>query len=276
MDFMPWPGRGWSGGEFLAFDVSVSASPRIVSEINLKDNNWYSFSQPYTVGTAVYVSHSVSEELIEKERTNWVERYYLDVIDYADPTDPAVRKPVNIPGALKGVSHNGELLYTVGAHWTSIDTSWREWLDATAYDGVSANLVASMLLPETWPHPVLVVGTNVLVGTAKYESATNAPAHQLETYAVILNGTGEFARTGSQELESPASYLWHKEGLLAVQDSNSEVLLFDARDTTLAPLGKGKPAGCYWWFDLSGADGDVARGLWLPLGGYGIGRVPIQ
>ncbi len=113
-----------------------------------------------------------------------------------------------------------------------------------------------------------------MVGRAEYESGGSAASYQLEMWSVTMNGEAGFARSASQKLASPASYLWHKEGLLAVQSSDNEVNLFDAR-ATFVPLVKNKPAGCYWWFDLSGAEGDIARGLWLPLGAYGVGRIPL-
>jgi hypothetical protein len=88
------------------------------------------------------------------------------VIDYDDSANPTLRKPVNIPGALQGLSKNGELLYTVGAHWDdkTFTTDWSEWLDASAYDGVSASLVDSLSLSQSWPHPVLVDGNAIFIG----------------------------------------------------------------------------------------------------------------
>jgi hypothetical protein len=63
--------------------------------------------------------------------------------------------------------------------------------------------------------------------------------------------------------------------LLAAQDGNSDVLLFDASSPSSLPqCGKGGPPGCLW-FDLNAADGSLGAGLWLPLDDYGVVSVPI-
>ena len=73
-----------------------------------------------------------------------------------------VRQPVNIPGTLEGISHQGSVLYTIGTHWTTNQaTAWTQFLDASAYDGVAAHLIDSLALPTTWPLPVLAVETFV-------------------------------------------------------------------------------------------------------------------
>jgi len=62
--------------------------------------------------------------------------------------------------------------------------------------------------------------------------------------------------------------------LLAAQVAN-QVSLFDvANPSAPAFLITGGPPGCVW-FDLSKADGALDRGLWLPLGVYGVSIVPI-
>src|SRR6185503_9743881 len=35
----------------------------------------------------------------------WLENHFLDVVDYAVPSNPTVHAPVNIPGALEGVAY---------------------------------------------------------------------------------------------------------------------------------------------------------------------------
>src|SRR5205823_4466060 len=99
----------------------------------------------------------------------WVSRSYLDVVDYADARNPLVRQPVNIPGTLNGISHQGAVLYTVGTHWTTNQVmAWTQFLDASAYDGVSAHLIDSLALPNTSPLPLLVVETNLFIGHPDY------------------------------------------------------------------------------------------------------------
>ena len=197
------------------------------------------------------------------------------MIDYSDPATPTVRKPVSIPGALEGVSHEGELLYTSGIHWTTNQTDWRTWLDASAYDGVSAHPVATLPLPESWPHPLLVVNQSVVIGRADYPAnPTNPPAHMLETWDVDEKGT--FVLTSAVKLKQPANSMVQRNGLLAVQGSDSGLELFDATDPALlGPLGSFSVPGCLW-FDLNASQGGLAGGLWMPLSAYGVAHAPLK
>jgi len=274
--WMPWPiqGFGQGSGLLLAFDVSQDPGPEFVSEVNLLTNDWCSFSQAFSFGSCIYFSHTTSELMPGPQPPGtWVQRYYLDVVDFADPVSPTLRKPVNVPGTLQGLSHAGELLYTTGFRWKENGTTdWTEWLDASAYDGVSAHLVASLPLPESWPHPVLVAGANVFVGRPGYSpTTTDVVAHQLETWA--LANTGIFQRLGACKLGAPASVLLERDNLLAVQETDNSVDLFDATmPAALSLVGQDRPAGCLW-FDLSQADGTLDDGLWVPLSIYGVFKI---
>jgi hypothetical protein len=297
--FWPWYWGG-DGGQLLAFDVSDPAAPQFASEVDLSSSNRWSFSRAFTSQGLVYVSHQASEfvpGLISPwqspTQTNlvfdangrvigtnvvlagtWVQRYYLDVVDYADAKDPTVRAPVNIPGALQGISHQGSLLYTLGPHWnTNWWGTWTEYLDASAYDGVSAYLVDSLALSNNWPRPVLVVETNVFIGRSGYISgSTDGDPHYLETWT--LPATGRFTQLGRVTLKSPANTLADFNGLLAAQANDNTIALFDrANPAALRLVGEGEPPGCLW-IDLSHADGQPGRGLWVPLGVYGVFTVP--
>jgi hypothetical protein len=301
----------------VAFDVSKPAAPELVSEINLGTNGWWSFSQAFTAEGLVYVSHEASEFVplepilppdpaspdgtLDTTLTNsapsgtWVSRSYLDVVDYTEARHPVVRKPVNIPGRLQGLSHQGMVLYTIGTHWTSDATyDWTEFLDASAYDDVSAHMLDSLPLPAAWPHPVRVVGTNILIGRPKYNTndipvgpvvvsgsdpaaasadpsaATPAPA--LETW--YLSMEGRFTRSGSTSLATPASALVNFDALVAAQQMDNRIVLFDlSNDGALRLVGQGQPTGCVW-FDLNRSAGQPARGVWIPLGAYGVASIP--
>jgi hypothetical protein len=71
-----------------------------------------------------------------------------------------------------------------------------------------------------------------------------------------------------------ASTLASFDAMLAVQHTDNSVTLFDATDgAALRRVGGSQPGGCLW-FDLTRADGALGRGLWLPLGSYGVARIP--
>lgn len=299
--FRPWPWWGGGGGQFVAFDVSAPAAAQFASELDLASSNWWSFSKAFTAEGLVYVSHQTSEfvpGLASPNQTTgeptittndstgqtitnngpsgtWVMRSYLDAVDYADARNPLVRKPVNIPSTLHGISHRGSLLYTVGPHWTTNWSDWTEYLEASAYDGVSAHLVDSLALPDAWPHPVLVVQTNIFIGRPGYNyTNTNTTAHYVETWA--LSGAGRFTQLGRVSLPMPANMLANFPGLLAVQETDNLVALFDSGNpVALRQIGQSPAPGCLG-FDLSHADGEAARGLWIPLGDYGVEMIPIS
>jgi hypothetical protein len=296
---MPWWGGWWGGGHLLGFDVSDASKPALESEVNLATNYWYSFSTAFAVQGKVFLSHQGSEFLegvlppgqTPPDQTpkvdpstgqpippppvgTWVTRQYLDVVDYLDPVTPTVRPSVNIPGQLRGVrsvSDNEALLFTVGYHWDAVtfNTDWTEWLDASVYDGTSANLVTSMALNKSGSHPVLVSGPDVFVGNPSGSADVKS---KLEVWT--LNDSGKFALVEDPpvELPSPAQNLAQFGDLLAVQETVG-VQLFDlSNPAAVVLIGQGGPQGCVG-YDLGQADGAVDRGLWLPLSDYGVLKI---
>ena len=201
----------------------------------------------------------------------WLEHHYLDVVDYASPSNPVVRKPVNIPGELQGIAYDGALLYTVGQRAaTSGGVDREQWLDATAYDGVEAHLVDSLALANQGSPPVLVSGATVFL--ARPAPDTNS-APQLESWT--LPDTGKFTKLAGVALEQPAHYLAAFDDLIAVQSYN-DFQLFDAGNpAALTLIGDGGPPGCVG-FSLYQADGLATRGLWLPLGPFGVYKIGLS
>lgn len=281
-----WPYQNNTGGHLLAFDVSGNATPMFLSEVNLAANGGWNFSKPFAADGLVYLSH---DAYVEMETTNtqnstniviiWpptlFQGSFLDVVDYADACSPTVRPPVNIPGALQGISHNGSLLYTVGFHPTS--TNWNDGadaLDACAYDGVAAYLVDSISLSNNWQHPVLVSGTNVFLGSAQSLLNTNTTIPTLETWT--LSDTGNFTKLGSVTLPTAASDLVSFPGLLVAQMGGTLALVFeDSNPTALRLVGEGPTIGCFS-FNLRHGDAAPARDLWLPLDTYGVTSIKLS
>ena len=272
---------GNNGGRLIAFDVGNATTPRFLSEVNLATNTWWNFSAAYVLNGLLYLSHQTVEPyppiVSDEKDTNsppvdyWVQRWYLDVVDYADAANPTVRKPVNIPGSLKGIARAGELLYTVGLHWTN-PSNWydgTEYLDASAYDGVEAHLIDSLKLTSLWPHPVLALADDVFIG---HPADTNTAKNLLEAWKP--SNDGKFTRLSQVELSGAAQNLANFGNLLAAQIGNQASLFNVSNPSAPAFLGTGGPPGCVW-FNLGNADGALDRGLWLPLGVYGVSAVPI-
>ncbi len=198
----------------------------------------------------------------------WEERAYLDVIDYTDPLDPTVRKPVNIPDRLAGVSLGGALLFTSG--WreqpsTNSVAGIRRWLDASAYDGVEAHLIDSLPVTGPW----VIRGADVLHGRTTW-GVTNDFA--LESWR--LSDAGRFTLAGQVVLTGPAQSLAMLGDLLLV-DQGEKVDVFHATDPASPVLiAAADRPGCVWP-QLNLAEGTPGRGIWLPLGMSGTWFIPL-
>ncbi len=285
--FRPWPWWGGSGsGHLLAFDVNNASQPKFLSEVDLTSTNqWWSFSPAYHDNGLVYLSHQGSQYIPpilapgtggtpDGSKTNqppsgmWVTKYYLDVVDYADPANPTIRKPVNIPGQLQGLARSGNLIYTVGSHWNDqFVTDWSQYLDASGYDGVNAYLVDSLKLTNSWPSPVIAPdGTTYLIQT----DANNNSQLQARTLSVA----GKFSLLGVKPLPSQASSLKAFGNLLAVQMSQRINLYDITNPANVGILGGGDSYG--WLYpSLNQADGVSNKGLWVPLQDYGVWGIPV-
>ncbi len=293
--YYPWYGGGGSG-QFFTFDVTA-AKPKFLSQLDLTTNNWWSFSQAFTAEGLIYVSHQASEFLegvksayqttvadtkVDPETgkiiTNsvvtgtWVTKYYLDVVDFSDPAAPTPRKPVNIPGVLKGLSHQGALVYTMGPHWApDMTTDWSEWLDAGAYNGVAVSLVGSLALPKEYPHPLWMAEGLAIVGRP---STTTEKLSSVETWKMA--DTGKFTQLGAWFQASQANDFRTFGGLLAVQNTDSSYRLLDwSNPAALKLIGGNESEGCIWG-SFGDSAGDLARGLWVPASDYGVLFVPVN
>src|SRR5439155_24744039 len=278
-----WPIFWGNNGErLIVFDVSNATVPKFLSDVNLATNAWWNYSPAYAVNGQLYLSHQAVEPyppIVSGDKdTNsppadyWVQRSFLDVVDYADAANPTVRKPVNIPGSLKGVARAGELLYTVGQHWTNPTNWWwdgTEYLDASAYDGVEAHLIDSLKLSSYWPHPVLVKDDDIFVG---HPAETNTVKNLLEVWT--LSNAGTLTQLGKAEFSGVAQNLANFGSLLAAQIQNQVSLFNVTNPAAPAYLVTGGPPGCVW-FDVSKSDGALDRGLWLPLGVYGVSIISL-
>lgn len=280
---------GGSTGQFIAVDVAAE-SPAITSILRLSGTNgWWNFSDSYTANGLLYTSHMATEfdpefdpppqvygswdgsKIVtltnDPPKGAYVQRQYLDVIDYSDPEDPLLRKPVNIPGSLIGIHRQGELLFTRGydlsqGYWQGGD----ETISASAYDGTQASLIDSLNLEQSWPKPALAQNGQIYLG----RPATTNQSPALEVWN--LSPDGKFSLANSVDLSTPASQLAFYDGLLAVQTSQIE--LYDASSPpALVHIGAADTRACYG-VALDNGAGSVQRGLWLPLGWYGVIHIP--
>jgi hypothetical protein len=281
--FLPWG----AGGRLIAFDVTEPTRPQWASDVTLAQNGTWDFSAAHLADGLVFLSHQVVEQappvIVYDEasgtwQTNappawmWIQRSFLNVVDYEDPTDPTIRRPLEIPGPLIGLSHAGALLYTAGARWKP-DEDWSYdptvWLTASAYDGAAVRRVDSMELPNNWPQPLLARDGDIFLG--RTGMAPHEP-HSLEWWR--LSNQGSLTGILKIEMTAPAERLHARGALLAVQVAG-DIALFNASTPDALPrIGGATPPGCLW-VDLARAEGSLERGLWLPMGLNGVWRLPV-
>ncbi len=289
-DIAIWPGGGSSGSRFLAFDTDLNDGLQFLSEFDLDVENVWNFSDGYVADGKIYLSYQKNEfeehlpgppEQITL-RGRWIQRNFLSVIDYVDPVHPTQRPPVNIPGALEGISHGGNILYTKGMHYDeeTLVTNNREWLDALAYDGVAAHLMDSIAYSEQWPHLAEITPDGyVIAGQIREDSnmeddpvTDQAPGlYSLSTW--FVNSDGKFERRDP---------LWNLPfGASGLKLSGQNVLLRQGQDVWRFVLQDNgvldlqsvyEPFGCYW-FNLSGTVIDQGGHLWVPAFDYGADRL---
>ena len=222
------------------------------------DGNWVKVPQSIILTNTqpVYASRQIS---------------WLHVVDYAAPSTPVLRKPVTIPGALRGLSPDGALLYLVGYELDSEQiTDGVEWLHACAYDGVACHLVDSTPLSKEWPHAILVAHPHAFVSRPQ-SGETISRALEIWT----INESARFQKLHERPVAANVHTL-HRVGDLLVAQEETGLELFDAtRPTELPRVGASGPFGCLGW-NVEAATGSLNEGLWLPLDLYGVYQVRIE
>lgn len=289
--FAPWY---WWGAEnvYYAYDA---AKPGFLSETRLNVTNSYSFSQSFPEGSLVYSSHAASEfdatiippPVIYQKwdgGTNyvwvtnqpppgtWIQKQYLDVVDFTDPKEPVVRKPVNIPGTLQGISHRGEVAYTQNSESSWKDNTYRQVarIQASAYDGVKASLLDTLELVDSYSTPAAVAQGTLFLGRV---AAAGAPA-RVEAWK-LAEDTGKLKLQQSVNLKSdPSVFALHDDGrMLAIRHAGVELLRL--APAAAVSIGFGNISGCTY-VSIEDGDGTVERGLWLPVQSSMVQKIPVR
>ncbi len=276
---------------FITVDATDPTVPSVLSQLRLENQTqdgqyWSGSSASYLAEGKVFLSHQntlstppsttvivvtnqtgqLEKQLVEQPGVFEI-RHFLDVIDFADPSLPTRRSPIQLPGALAGISHAGEMLYARGPK-PGDSTDPTQYLQACAYDGTAASLVGSLPLPEGWPS-VQWVGSEGTVWIGR-PATTSTNASYLETWA--LGSTGKFEFHGSLPLAEPVSDL-HQLNDLLLATSNSHVLLLDPMEpiSTKPLLSESKP--CSLWYNATDAAVSRTDGIWLPRGSSGLWHI---
>jgi len=234
-----------------AFDVSDPSNPSLSSVTTVGTNGWPDGNGAFATNGLVYADHSVWDNAGEY----FSERNDLDVVDFTVPSSPVVRDPIDIPGALTGISRDGNVIYTV-----NFDGA----LAALAYDGVSTYLIDTLPASTNSFQESLIVGETVFTAQAASSDDTTS-----RLAAWTLANSGEFSLQGSLSLSQPVYAMANFGNLLGVQAGAGIDLVDITSPTRPATIGNGASSECLW-LSLTGADGALGSGLWLPLGDYGV------
>lgn len=256
-----WGGSGQ--GRLFAFDVAGAGAPTFLSETTFATDAW-SAGAAFAGDGAIYASHAGALEINETGSQGWAEGWFLDVIDFTDPAAPVLRDPVSIPTLLIGVNNattQNATLFTLGSHVQDENNSTQS-LDASAYDGVSVTLLDTVELTG-WSNPAVVDNAAIFIG-----KSTDDSLGAIDTWA--LSGDNHLALLGSTPVNGTPWNLRAFGALLALQ-IDGQVLLFDKSDpVSLRQIGASEGDSCFFGLNLDSAAGELMRGLWVPLGDYGV------
>lgn len=274
VDVLPF--WGWSPERrFVTFQIGEAASIRLLSNYPMEADEIWNQSDIFVSDARFFMSHQASR-LVENasQKKRWQQQYFLDVIDFSDPENPTQRKAVNIPGNLIGIARGGAILFTKAPHWDGqiLLSNGLEWLDASAYDGVSASLIRSLPLSFRWNHSTIVHQDILYVALPEttgrlLEGEIPRETSTLTSYR--LAETGHFEMIEQRDLPSPISELLVRRDFLLAQ-SRREIGFYILQKTgELNHLGVGT-LDCLG--NLSASDAS-AQGLWVPGGDYGISQI---
>jgi len=215
------------------------------------------------------------------QETYWVERmvtnsypvyeytthHHLNVLDYSiDASKPVVRPPVSLPGSLEGLSHQGALIYTVSTRPDADPNNpTRTWLQASAYDGTAAHLVASLEIANVSKNQTAWVETDD-AGQLWLAQTDNEKSHTLSRLS--LSDTGNFQTLAKTPLATAAQNLGHLGNVLSVSLIGTTQLYGISASSEIVPRSQPFDLGCLLP-SLDRLAGDETSGFWAPLGDFG-------
>lgn len=199
-------------------------------------------------------------------RQVWLTENQLTKVDFTDLTEPTQHDPINIPGKLVGLTHQGNVLLTSGNPYTDSGDPKQDQLaiHASAYDEVEVRLIDTLVVSN------LPYEAEIVADTLVYANWTEKNGYAIQGVRLDEDGklgiVSTFGLPGwSRQLRAEGSLLmsahYSKDGVLAIDYSNPS-----------APVLRSKWSipGCLYP-DISNMAGTVETGFYIPLGVYGLG-----
>ena len=272
-----WFGGFWGGdSRWLAADVSRSDRPAFVGEYLLGEG--VSVGTPSVRAGKIFASVARSQWVpasTNKPSTgailswwetqgSWVTDHSLRVLDVADPSEPVLRDPTQLPGSLIGISHAGAVLYC------RVESSDAKGLtsvgvQALGYDGVKAWRIDQRELPELGGRPVVVLADGRIAVAVQQGAA-------LETWALdasgVLSVSGPVVKLGFN-----VNRFLEFDGALLGEGDSALVLVGPA--DPLAVLGIGERP-CSLWLQKTSLGAPTREGVWVARGVSGAWWLPFR
>ena len=269
-----WGGRGYWGGysyydsvSVLAVNVDEPTEPFIASVTKIDPADHAEFGPMIVQGERLLLSYKRTTYFETKEGNNYLNRYHLRDVSFADPSNPVVNDAVSLPGMLEGVvdDNGGIVLISTAPKYSQNDQRlWFESsnsvLQASVYDGTQAYLVTEVTVLDGRYTSTVVLNGQI------YKTGEEDKKTGLLLWAWKNDGeNAALVRDGFIELESTPSNLVAHEGLLFM-DYNNAVGVARGGDVTKVTL-----SGPVYTQNLSQIDvNDEGTFAWLAVGSYGV------
>lgn len=274
------PGRGgwfgWGSTRWISVDVTRREAPAFVGDHAVGDGG--SVSALSVLGGKVFASVARYQWVPattnqppagEKQpwwetQGSWVTEHTLRVLDASDPSEPALRDPVPLPGQLQGVTHGGAVVHC------RVETSDSKGLTSVAlqslgYDGVAARRIAQRELPDLGAHPLAVFPDGRIAVTVDKGAA-------LESWMLDASGT-LVTSAPAFKLGSSLTQFFPFDGLLLGEGDGSLVLVGGDPAGSLRVLARGERP-CSLWLNRANLTTPTPSGVWVARGASGAWWLP--
>ena len=216
-------------------DLADPDQPTLASTVVLDEVDWAWGLK--ASGTRLFLSFYQS--LLEEERL--FARYFLHIIDVADPANPLVRPGVNIPGMFVDAQPGTPIIYTHETWWDQALSTTRSFFHALALDGDRAVLQSSVEL-EGYLNSIQVEGDAAFATTYRSELVVLEDVQRWRSYSTLLSidledplalrlaGSAKVPQSNAylQKIDAGRAFLGSSAGIFSYRIDDVDNLEFEA------------------------------------------------